>query len=122
MITSKIADIEQKIKNLDEISGFKKSVMEYNKICKELVVCKSMLNQIEEKINTGSNMNNNIEITNDIATEEDFTKEMEELDLLCNNFDDLDLDDQVDVYSILLNKIAKCDKYLENLKMEIIAV
>lgn len=118
MIPSKITEIEQKIKGLDSISGFKKSIIEYNKICKDIETCKSMISKFESQINdicSSSNKDNC-----DITTDDEFSKEMEELNLMCEHFNELDLDNQIEVYKILLKKINKCDLYLTNLKMDII--
>ena len=115
MISNKINELENKIKGLDEISGFKKSINEHNKIQKELEKCKTDLEELEKFID-------NIDFGNDIIeqiTDEQYIQYLTEIKSLTEIFDKLEIDEQIQVYQNIMTKIKSCDNYLKSRKMEI---
>lgn len=115
MITNKIKDIENKIKALDDIQGFKKTIDTYNKIQKELDHLKSEIDDMENLIN---NNNNNEQIEQ--ITDEQYTDYLIEIDSLIKDFDNLEINQQIELYHNMIHKIKICDNYLKSCKMEII--
>lgn len=128
MLSKRINDIDQKIKELDFVSGFKKSIAEFNKINNELEICKNELSKIEEQVNCNSdtdvafsqrNENNKID---EQINDNNFNDFLLNLRMITEIFPELDIEEQIKLYQDALNKIKLCEKYLETRKIEIIYI
>lgn len=118
MLSEKINELEIKIKALDEISGFKRSITEHNKIQKELETCKIEIEGLEKLITNISIDNNLIEQ----ITDEQYIQYITEIKSLTEIFDKLEIDEQIQIYQNMMIKIKLCDNYLKSRKQEIIYI
>lgn len=122
MLSNEINELENKIKALADISGFKKSITEHNKIQKELEKCKTRVEQLEKFVDTISTNDESLISVNDQIeqiTDEIYQQYLSEIKMLNEIFDRLEIDEQVQVYQNIMNKIKICDNYLKSQKMEI---
>ena len=69
-IEQTIEHIETKIKSLENIGGFKKSIGEFNKVSKELDGCKTSLNKLSDELEALTQLNPSTEIISDEKYEE----------------------------------------------------
>lgn len=120
MFFTKINELETKIKALDDISGFKKSITEHNKIYKELEQCKTEVENIDKYVDDLYHHidNENNENNKDISDEE-YMQYIAEIGSLNEGFDIFEVDQQIQAYQDSLMKIKLCDNYLKSRKMEI---
>ena len=118
MISNKINELENKIKGLDAISGFKKSIAEHNKISKDLLQYKLEIDNLEKTVQSISN-DLLAQNSSTIISDETYIKYMDELKSLTNIFESLDVSEQVSVYQQAIEKINLCDSYLKSKKIEI---
>lgn len=115
MLSDKIKELENKIKKLNEINGFKKSITEHNKIQQELEKCKKEVEELERTID-------NITL-NDICeqiTDEQYLEYFDEIKSLTEVFDKLEINEQIEVYKNIMIKVKMCENYLKSRKLEII--
>lgn len=118
MLSDKIIDLENKIKNLNEIQGFKKSIAEYNKIKKELDKYMDEIMELEKNIEISCEIE---EITDPISDEKYF-EYISEIKSLSEIFENLEINEQIQIYQNIKNKIKQCDDYLKSQKMEVIYI
>lgn len=126
MLSIKINDLETKIKELDSINGFKKSINQHNVIHKELEQCRNSivemekfidgLSEIYEKETDGQIVQNN---PDGQISDEQYTEYLSEITALNDIFGGLDIDEAIQVYQNVMEKIKLCDNYLKSRKMEI---
>ena len=117
MLSDKLNELEERIKELENINGFKKSIIEHNKIRDDLDKCKININELENFVNEISvNINTN-EITDD-----QFQEYFSEIKSLAEIFDKLEINEKILVYQNAITKIKICDNYLKSRKMEIIYI
>jgi len=114
MLTDKINDLENKIKELDSAKNLKSTVSEHNKIQSEINKYIEIINQFEEKLKQPINE------SNEIISDDKYYKNLDEIKTLNELFDKTDLDEQIKIYLSVISKMKECDKYLCNQKMEII--
>ena|SRR5437868_8789598 len=120
MLSEKIKLIQDDIKNLENISGFKKIVAEHTRINGEVQSCITYLNQLTQVVDVceNNNDNENIELTDD-----QYNEHIEYLKTVCDIFDQLDnVEDQIPIYIEAMKKVKAVDKYLETRKLEIVNV
>ena len=115
MIEEKIIELNKKVNALENVTGFKKSINEFNKINKEIEQCMSELTSLESKIQEIS-----IEKEEPNITDEEFMENLEYLKSLVEKFDDFPLTEQIRLYHEGLQKIKLNDKFLKSQKTEII--
>ena len=114
MLTDKINELEQKIKDLDISTNLKSTITEHKKIQLEINKHIDIINQYEESLKQPNDEQINV-ITDDI-----YHQNLDEIKLLNELFDKLDLSEQIQLNQSIIPKIKECDKYLSNQKIEII--
>ena len=117
MLNTKINDLENKIKTLDDIKGFKSSITAHNKIQKELEQLKLEVENLEKFVNTDTSDKPIEQIT-----DEQYVEYLNEIISLNEVFDKLEVNEQIQVYQNMTMKIKLCDSYLKSRKMEIVYV
>lgn len=119
---NKISELETKIKSLDNITGFKKSIQEYNKIYKELEIYRKEIGELEKSIDQINERINIDENMIELITDEQYVQYLNEIKLLNEIFEKLEINEQLEIYQNVINKIKLCDKYLKSCKMEILNI
>ena len=118
MLDSCLQELESKIKKLDEITGFKKSITEYNKISQELQQCRCSIEELEKFIESGCD---NIDCKPiEQITDEEYAQNMKEIKDVAEIFEHLNIDEQIKLYQKLQQMISSCDTYIKSHKMEIV--
>lgn len=119
MIEDKVNDLDKKIKALDDVTGFKKSVTEFNKVNKELEDCILELNSLESMVEKIS-IESEAEGSSIVVTDEQYICYMNEIKSLIEIFDELHIREQIELYKNAVLKIKLCDYFLKSQKTEII--
>lgn len=115
MLATKLNNINDNINKIGKITGFKKRIVEYEKLTSELEEFSNYLLQIEDTVNNISIPESTIEIS-----DEEYYTNIQYLKEVMKIFDNVDnIEDQIDLYKEILKKIKDVEKYLENRKMEI---
>jgi flagellar biosynthesis chaperone FliJ len=117
MLTSKITNLENKIKALNEINGFKKSITEYRKIRQDI---EQLLLDIENKEKYIEHLKSRQNTLIPMITDEEYQRYMDEITSLGETFDKLELEEQLRLYPDMITKINLCGNYLEACKMDIV--
>ncbi len=114
MMSLKLDSINENINKLNKISGFKKRVIEHEKISKDIDECTQYLSKLETSINDIT-----IDATNDM-TDDEYHENILFLQKMMNEFSKItNIEEQIVLYKNILQKIKDMDHYLENRKLEI---
>ena len=114
MMSSRLNTINENINKLNKISGFKKRVVEHEKLTKDIDECTQYLSELETTINDIT-----IDAPKDI-TDDEYHENMLFLQKIMNEFSKItNIEDQIVLYKEILQKIKDMDCYLENRKLEI---
>ena len=115
-IMDNINELENKIGLLNDISGFKKSVTEYNKLKKELDACQLNIDNHMNKIHEISNTNCVIKLNND----DEYNNSLAEIHKITDIIDLQNIETQIVLYDKLVGLINSCDDYIQNQKIDIV--
>lgn len=115
MLALKLKNINEDITKLNQISGFKKRVTEYEKINKNIEEFSDHLIQLEKEINNIVIEKNNVDIT-----DEEYHNNLQNLQEIIKIFDNsIDIEDQINLQKIIFNKIQDMEIYLNNRELEV---
>jgi len=115
-IVDNINKLETKIELLNDISGFKKSVTEYNKLKKELDTYQLNIDTFMNSINEISNMSSFVKLNND----EEYNIYLSEITYISGMIDQQNIETQIILYEKLMGLINSCDNYIKNQKIDIV--
>lgn len=120
MLENRITQLNERIKDLDIISGINKKMSEYSEISYEIEECKTILNQLEDQMN--DTLNSKKDQISQI-TDDTFTSFMKDISNDIQKFDaNGGLEDKITEYKKILDKITICENYLQTQKFEVVYV
>ncbi len=122
LLSEKIKVLNDDIKKMENLGGFKKIVTEHSRIQTEIDLCMKTVNELNslmESLHDDTEQNNK---HNEI-TDDEYNEHINYLRGVSDVFDKLEnVEEQIQIYIEAMNKINIVTKYLENRKMEIVKV
>ena len=138
----RINNIKKDIKKLDDVSGFKTIINEHAKINKDIQDCMSTINDLTEIVNSAQNQNIYNSLNDDNDNDNDDNDDMfinivpDNVDInddqyneyltyvknACETFDQNNINNQIQMYLDLMNRINAMSAYLAKRKLETVII
>ena len=135
----RINNIKKDIKKLNDVSGFKTIISEHAKINKDIQDCMSTINDLTEIVNSAQNQNiynslnddnenddNNMFINiipdNEDINDDQYNEYLTYVKNACETFDQNNINDQIQTYLDLMNRINAMSAYLAKRKLETVII